>query len=332
MDPFKDLNNLYFFARVVEFGSYTAAADTLGMQTSKLSRRVAALERELGVRLLNRTTRKLSLTDAGKTFHRHCVALLAEAEAAKDAIAQTLSAPRGVVRVSCPTGLLQAGVADILARYLTAHPQVRIALDATNRRVDVVDEGIDIALRVRVPPLDDSDLAMRSFGLSEIILVASPALVAAHGQPQALTDVARMPTLSMGNVEKEHSWRLVDADSKPAELIHSPCLSTDDLYTLRRAAVRGVGVACLPTQFIADDLSSGALVRLLPSLSARVGVVHAVFPSRRGMVPAVRALLDSLSESFAANPWLIGDESSSRAQLRSGRRSDRSSSPVVGPR
>jgi len=304
MDPFNDLNNLYFFARVVDFGSYTAAAEALGLQTSKLSRRVGALERELGVRLLNRTTRRLSLTEAGRTFHGHCLALIAEAEAAKDAISQTLSSPRGVVRVSCPTGLLQGGVAEILARYLSAQPQVRIALEATNRRVDVVDEGIDIAIRVRVPPLEDSDLAMRSFGPSQMILVASPALVAARGQPQALADIARMPTLSMGAAGKEHSWRFVDADSKSAELIHSPRLSTDDLYTLRHAAICGVGVACLPTLLVAGDLSGGALVRLLPSLSALSGVVHAVFPSRRGMVPAVRSLLDHLSEGFAANPWL----------------------------
>jgi len=303
MDPFEDLNNLYFFAQVVDFGSYTAAAEALGMQTSKLSRRVGALERELGVRLLNRTTRKLSLTEAGKTFHRHCVALIAEAEAAKDAIQQTLSSPRGVVRVSCPTGLLQGGVADILERYLTAYPQVHIALEATNRRVDVVEEGIDIAIRVRVPPLDDSDLAMRSFGPSEIILVCSPALVAMHGEPQALSDVERMPTLSMRTAGKEHIWRFLDADSKPAELIHSPRLITDDLYTLRHAAIRGVGVASLPRVLVADDLSSGALVRLLPSLRFPTGVVHAVFPSRRGMVPAVRAFLEFLSEGFASKPW-----------------------------
>ena len=309
MDPFQDLNNLYFFARVVDFGSFTAAAEALGLQTSKLSRRVGALENELGVRLLNRTTRRLSLTEAGKTFHGHCVALIAEAAAAKDAINQTLSAPRGIVRVSCPTGLLQGGVAKILAGYLSAHPQVRIALEATNRRVDVVDEGIDIAIRVRVPPLEDSDLAMRSFGGSPMILVASPALVAAHGQPQALTDIERMPTLSMGTVGNEHSWHFVDADSKPAELTHTPCLSTDDLFTLRQAALHGVGVACLPALVVADDLSGGALVRLLPSLSSRSGVVHAVFPSRRGMVPAVRTLLDFLSEGFAANPWLVSDES-----------------------
>ena len=308
MDPFKDLNNLYFFARVVDFGSYTAAAEALGTQTSKLSRRIGALERELGVRLLNRTTRKLSLTEAGKTLHRHCVALIAEAEAAKDAISETLSSPRGVVRISCPTGLLQGGVADILARYLNAYPQVQIALDATNRRVDVIDEGIDIAIRVRLPPLDDSDLAMRSFGPSEMILAASPALVAAHGKPRALKDIERMPTVTMGTVGKAQSWRFVDADSKQAELIHSPRLGTDDLFTLRRAAVRGVGVACLPKLLVADDLSSGALVRLLPWLSTRPGVVHAVFPSRRGMVPAVRSLLDSLAEGFAANPWHVGND------------------------
>jgi DNA-binding transcriptional LysR family regulator len=213
MESFKDLNNLYFFARVVDFGSYTAAGLALGMQTSKLSRRIGALEKELGVRLLNRTTRKLSLTEAGTTFHRHCVALIAEAEAAKDAIYQTLSSPRGVVRVSCPTGLLHGGVADILGRYLTTYPQVRIALEATNRRVDVIEEGIDIALRVRVPPFEDSDLALRTFGLSEMILAASPALVAAHGQPQTLADLERYPHCPWGLLERRStpgtSWTLI---------------------------------------------------------------------------------------------------------------------------
>jgi DNA-binding transcriptional LysR family regulator len=313
MRAFEDLNNLYFFASVVDFGSYTAAAEALGMQTSKLSRRIGALEKELGVRLLNRTTRKLSLTEAGRILQRHCVALIAEAEAAKDAINQTLSAPRGLVRVSCPTGLLQGGVADILVGYLAANPEVRVALEATNRRVDVVDEGIDVAIRVRLPPLDDSDLAMRSFGPSDMILVGSPKFVAAHGKPQALADIARMRTLSTGPLGREHTWHFVDAESRPAELVHNPRLAADDFYAVRSAALRGLGVARLPALLVRDDLSSGALVRLLPSLSARSGVVHAVFPSRRGMVPAVRSLLDALSEGFAANPWFVGNGSIDRA-------------------
>src|ERR1700745_3824015 len=212
MTPVEDLNNLYFFAKVVEFGSYTAAAKALGLQTSKLSRRIAALETELGVRLINRTTRRLSLTEAGKTFHRHCLALLDEAQAAKDAMSQLLASPQGLVRVSCPAGLLQGGVADVLARFLARYPRVRVALGATDRRVDVVDEGLDIAMRVRKPPLEDSDLVMRTFGPDEVILVASPELIAAHGEPQTLEDIGRMPTLAMASAGERSTWRFLGMD------------------------------------------------------------------------------------------------------------------------
>ncbi len=301
MTPVRDLNNLYFFAKVVDFGSYTAAAKALGLQTSKLSRRIAALETELGVRLINRTTRRLSLTEAGKTFHRHCLALLDEAQAAKDAMSQILASPQGLVRVACPTGLLQGGVADILAHFLAKHPRVRIALDATNRRVDVVDEGLDIAMRVRKPPLEDSDLVMRAFGPDEMILVASPELIAAYGKPQTLEDIGRMPTLSMASADERSTWRFLGMDGEPAELTHSPRLGTDDLFTLRRAALLGIGAALVPHLIVAKDLEHGALIRLLPSLKAHTGIMHAVFPSRRGMVPAVRSLLDSLSEGLTVS-------------------------------
>jgi DNA-binding transcriptional LysR family regulator len=296
--PVQDLNNLYYFARVVDCGSYTAAAKALGLQTSKLSRRIAALETELGVRLINRTTRRLSLTEAGKTFHRHCLALIDEAQAARDAISQILASPQGLVRVSCPIGLLQAGLANILARFLAKYPGVRIALDATNRRVDVVDEGLDIAIRVRRPPLEDSDLAMRAFRPSEVVLVASPQLIAKHGEPQTLDDVARMPTLSMTGADERSTWQFLDVNGEDAALTHSPRLCTDDLFTLRRAALEGVGAVLVPLLLVADDLERGTLVRLLPSLNAHAGIIHAIFPSRRGMIPAVRALLDFLSQTM----------------------------------
>ena len=298
MTPVRDLNNLYFFAQVVDFGSYTAAADALGLQTSKLSRRVAALETELGVRLINRTTRRLSLTEAGKTFHRHCLALLDEAQAARDAMNQLLSSPQGLVRISCPTGLLQGGLANIFARFLVKYPRVRIALDATNRRVEVVDEGLDLAIRVRRPPWEDSDLTMRAFGPDEVILVASPKVIAAHGEPQTLDDVARMPTLSMASADERSTWRFLDANGKPIEQTHSPRLFTDDLFTLRHAALEGIGAALVPLLLVAEDIERSTLVRLLPSLKTEAGIIHAVFPSRRGMVPAVRALLDFLAETI----------------------------------
>jgi len=302
MIPVEDLNNFYFFAKVVSSGSYTAAAKALGLQTSKLSRRIAALETELGVRLINRTTRRLSLTEAGKTFHRHCLALLDEAQAAKDAMSQVLASPQGLVRISCPTGLLQGGVSDILVRFLANQPRVRIALDATNRPVDVVDEGLDIAIRVRKSPLEDSDLVMREFGPDEMILVASPELIAAHGEPQTLEDIARMPTLSMASADERSPWRFRGMNGDPAELTHSPRLRTDDLFTLRHAALQGIGAVLIPRLVVANDLESGALIRLLPSLKAHIGIMHAVFPSRRGMVPAVRALLDLLSETVRVLP------------------------------
>lgn len=301
--PINDLNNLVFFAKVVDAGSYSAAAEALGMQTSKLSRRVSTLEAELGVRLLNRTTRKLSLTEIGKTFYGHCVALIAEAQSAKDAVHQTLSSPQGLIRMSCPVGLLQGGLADILAKFLAAEPQVRIALDATNRRVDVVDEGIDIAIRVRVPPLEDSELAMRAFGPSKMILVASPKLVLRYGMPAQLADLAKMPIVAMGYAGDKVTWRSQDKDGNSEELVHTPRLHTDDLLTLRAAALQGIGVAYMPALAVMEEMETGTLIRLLPQLSARSGIIHAVFPSRRGMIPAVRILLDFLAAELAEDSW-----------------------------
>jgi len=157
-------------------------------------------------------------------------------------------------------------------------------------------------MRVRKPPLEDSDLAMRAFGPDEMIFVASPELIAAHGEPQTLEDIARMPTVSMASADERSTWRFLGVDGEPTELTHSPRLCTDDLFTLRRAALQGIGAVLVPRLLVANDLEGGALIRLLPSVKAHVGIVHAVFPSRRGMVPAVRALLDSLSETVRLPP------------------------------
>src|ERR1700730_5513472 len=185
MNAITDLNNLRLFAEVVEHGSYTAAACSLGLETSKLSRRIRALEEELGVRLLNRTSRSLSLTETGRQFHQHCLALVAEAKAAKDIVDRTHSKPQGTVRIACPVALLESGISTIIARYVQDNPDVQVLLDATNRRVDVVEEGLDFAIRVRLPPLENTDLAVRQLRLSVHILVASPELAARHPAPSS---------------------------------------------------------------------------------------------------------------------------------------------------
>jgi DNA-binding transcriptional LysR family regulator len=298
MDQISDLNDLRLFAEVVERGSFTAAARALGLQTSKLSRRVRALEEELGVRLLNRTSRSLSLTETGRQFHHHCIALVAESRAAKEIVEQTRAEPQGTVRISCPVGLLNSGIAEIISQYMLDHPQVQVLVDATNRRVDVIEEGLDFAIRARQPPLEDTDLAVRQLGLSTLVLVASPGLIGQHATPTSLDSLKDWPTLAMANNGERFVWNLIDEIGQEFSLTHKPRLATDDIPSLRIAAALGVGVAMLPSEFVDNDVRSGKLRRLLPNLSSRAGLVHAIFPTRRGMVPAVRQLLDALIAGY----------------------------------
>lgn len=297
MEP-TDLNDLRYFAEIVEKGSFTVAAQSLGVQTSRLSRRVTALEAELGVRLLNRTTRRLSLTDAGKQFLQHCQAIMAHAQAAYEDVEKTRSAPSGVVRISCPIGLLESGMSKILLGYLKRYPDVRLIVDATNRRVDVIQEGLDLALRVRRPPLVDSELVIRQLWKTNTILVASPAFVKAHADLSTLDQVAALPTLVMGNISERFEWTFYDTEGNAVSAPHKPRLATDDLTTLRNAARAGIGVAELPRELVEPDLQNGGLVQVLPGLMSLEGVTHAVYPTRRGMVPAVAALLDTIAKEF----------------------------------
>jgi DNA-binding transcriptional LysR family regulator len=298
MNQIADLNDLRLFAEVVEHGSFTAAARALGVQTSKLSRRIRALEEELAVRLLNRTSRSLSLTETGRRFHQHCVALVAESKAAKDEVDQTRSEPQGTIRISCPVGLLDSGVSAIVAQYVQDNPQVQVLLDATNRRVDVIEEGLDFAIRVRLPPLENANLAVRQLGLSIQILVASPELVARHSALTSMESLKAWPTLSMASRGEKFVWNLVDAEGQVTSWAHQPRLATDDLASLRAAALKGIGVAMLPRELVDADIQAGRLRYLLPNLTSTPGLVHAIFPGRRGMVPAVRQLLDALVAGF----------------------------------
>ncbi|HSY08718.1 MAG TPA: LysR family transcriptional regulator [Steroidobacteraceae bacterium] len=294
----QDLTAMLLFAKVVEHGSYSAAARATGLQISKLSRRIAELERHLGVRLLQRTTRKVSVTDVGRTYYLHCAALAAEAAAAQEAIERTRSAPQGLVRMSCPISLIQGTVGPILARFLIAHPLVNVYVEMTNRRVDLVEEGFDIALRVRTPPLEASDLAMRKLSDSAAMLVASPAFLDTHERPAHPRDLARLPTLSTTTPGDKYSWHFREKDCTPITVTHAPRLMTDSFEALRAAATAGVGVAYLPQFVVQESVSAGALERVLPDFSLPPGLLHAVFPSRRGMVPAVRALIDALAEGL----------------------------------
>lgn len=298
MSELPDLNDMYLFAKVIEHGGYSAASRALGIATSRLSRRVAELERNLGVRLVNRTTRSISLSSTGETFYRHCLTIVGEAEAAREAVERTRAAPQGLVTISCPVGLLQSEVGPILSRFLADNPAVRLNLVATNQRIDVVEEGVDLAVRVRLPPLEDSELAVRPLGKSQMILVCSRWFSMQHGTPTSPDDLCKLPTLCMTRPGNKFSWQFVGADGADVEVPLTPRLATDDLATLRTAAIDGVGIALLPDSLVRKDLAGGSLVEVLPELTVAPGIVHVVFASRRGLIPAVRTLIDALASGF----------------------------------
>ncbi|KMJ53878.1 LysR family transcriptional regulator [Vogesella sp. EB] len=290
-----DLNDLYFFAKVVEHGGFMAAARQIGVPKSRLSRRVAELEARLGVQLLQRTTRRLALTEVGQAYFRHCQAMLAEAEAAQEAIARATDVPRGLVRVSCPDLLAQSLLAPLLPEFMAQYPEVRILLEVTGRRVDLINDGIDVALRVRLRLDDSASIVARPLGQSSSFLVASPALLAERGLPQRPSDLASWPALVMSRPDGRGEWTMHDEVGQLYTVqLASPRLMTDNLVVLAQAAIDGCGVAALPVLVCQQALADGRLRRLLPNFSMPGGILHLAFTGRRHLVPAVRVFVDFL--------------------------------------
>ncbi|RJG08254.1 LysR family transcriptional regulator [Massilia cavernae] len=295
----QDLNDLVYFVHVVEHQGFSPASRELGVPKSKLSRRIALLEERLGVRLLQRSTRHFSVTDIGQSYYTHCKAMLVEAEAAQEVVDRTRAEPRGIVRIACPIALLHTRVGPMLADFMAENPLVTIHLEATNRHIDVVAEGIDVAIRVRVPPLKDSDLVVRVLSTRRWCVAASPLLLQRIAVPQSPADLSGLPTLDWGSPMPQHVWHLAGPNGAMATIHHTPRLITDDMISLRTAAVAGVGIVQLPTMMITDELKQGTLAILMPEWSPKGGTIHAVMPSRRGLLPSVRALIDFLAARFA---------------------------------
>ncbi|GAB3498921.1 LysR family transcriptional regulator [Curvibacter fontanus] len=296
----QDLNDMLYFAEVAERGGFAAASRQLGIPKSKLSRRVAELEGRLGVRLLHRTTRKLSLTDVGEHYLRHCLAMRDAAEAATEAVEQVQTEPRGTVRVACPVTLAQTTLGPILPAFLARYPQVRVDMRVSNRVVDLVEEGFDVALRVRVSLEESRSLVVKQLGVTQTVLAASPALLARQGRPLTPQDLARMDTVAMSAVDGRATLVLQGPQDQTFTLVHTPRLLADDLLTLKFAVVQGTGMGFLPDYMCREELEGGRLVKVLPDWAPQPGIFHAVYPTRRGMVPAVRRFLDFLGDFIEA--------------------------------
>ena len=296
----QDLNDLRFFAHVVEQNGFAAAARKLGMPRSRLSRRIGLLEERLGVRLVQRSTRRFAVTEIGREYYRHCVAMMVEADAAQEVIDRMRSEPQGVVRVSCPSSVIYFQVAEMIARFMAECPKVEVLLESTNRRVDVIHEGFDIAIRVRFAPFDDSDLVIRKLAESPQRLVASPSILRRLSRSPVPADLAALPSLGWEPARQEHEWCLDGPGGAAATVRHKPRFVTEDMVALRLAALRGVGVCQFPTFVVQDDVRAGRLIDVLPQWTPRAGIIHAAFPSRRGLLPSVRALLDFLANEYAS--------------------------------
>lgn len=305
--PGAPLEDLYYFAMVVEHGGFAAAGRALEVPKSRLSRHVNALEQRLGVRLLQRSTRRFVVTELGRDLYRHCQAMLAEAQAAVDVVEQARAEPRGTLRVACPIALATANLAPILPEFLQRYPGVRLELTVENRRVDVIGERFDAALRVRTRPSGEDGLVMRRFASASEVLVASPAYLDRAGRPQLPAELAEHATLSFAPGEHQ-SWTLQRGAGEVAEVGHVPRLVCHNFPVLLAAAIAGQGIGLLPGSVAHAPLADGRLEQVLPDWSLPLGILHVVFPSRRGLLPAVRAFIDFLVERLPSTLHLPESE------------------------
>ncbi len=289
-----DLNRIAVFVRVVQAGSFTAAAAALGLRKSSVSRSVAALETDLGIRLLQRTTRRLSLTDAGRAYYDHTRDALAGLEEAQQAVSSLGAEPRGVVRVTAPVDLAR-DLAVVTAAFLRAHPGVRVETLLTARYVDLVKEGLDLA--VRAGPLTDSSLLARRLGESELGLFASPAYLHAAGRPRRLADLARHECVLYRAGIASAKWRLSGPGGEEEVSVHGR-VDTDEFAFVRAVVLAGFGIAFAPLTMMAPLVEAGDVERVLPRYARPGAPVHIVWPSRRFEPAAVKLFREALAEAL----------------------------------
>ncbi|MHA3090707.1 LysR family transcriptional regulator [Acinetobacter brisouii] len=291
-----DLDDFYCFALVVEHGGFSAAERATDIPKSKLSRRVYNLEERLGVRLIQRSSRHFAVTDIGMNIYRHAQVMMNAAQAAHDLIDHLSVEPRGIVKVSVPVSVAQNEFTKILPDFLKRYPEIRLQLIVSNRRVDVINEGVDVALRVRAKIDDDPGLIVRKFDRHEQHLFASQAYLNQYGDLKSPEQLSEHKVLSMVDEHADQFMVLHNQQNQPIKIKINPIVMGSDLMMLCQLARQNCGIALLPDSIAADYVKTGELVRVLPEWKAPHGILHAVYPSRRGMLPAVRVFIDYLVE------------------------------------
>lgn len=293
------------FTKVVESGSFARAAERLGVSVSSVSRQVADLEAHLDARLLNRTTRRLSLTEAGRAFHERCVQLLADLEEAELSAGAGTVAPRGTLRVSCGVSFGERHVAPAMAAFMARYPEMRVDMELSDRIVDIVDEGFDAA--VRIGDVGGQNLVARRIGTTRLVCCASPAYLARHGEPRVPEDLARHACLLYQYAPQRDTWTFADRAGASRQVrVNGPVHANNGGF-LAALAVEGIGIVCEPDFILGGDVRAGRLVPLLRGFAPATGGIHVVYASRRHLSAKVRAFADFLATRFVHPEWVLDD-------------------------
>jgi DNA-binding transcriptional LysR family regulator len=302
MNVLQDLNDFVYFREVVRHGGFSAAGRVLNIPKSKLSRHITALEDRLGVRLIERTSHHFRVTEIGSSFYEHCENMLLEADRATRAVVEASGEPRGLVRISIPNALIDAPIAAMLPDFLKSYPKVQLQVVATDRRVDIIDEGLHLAVRAQLSEETDTDLTMRVLSKVDLILVASAELAGSLTQVDNIDCLAGAPTVSVAGPASDWQdldiWEFTDSAGTRHRHEHRPRLTCRNVPALLEAIYAGIGIGLLPDHICAEGIQDGRLVRLLPDYRMAQATIYLVFTSSRGLPTAVRALVDFLVERF----------------------------------
>jgi DNA-binding transcriptional LysR family regulator len=296
-----DLNEILVFARVVQTGSFTTAAVELGMPKSTVSRKVTELEARLKARLLQRTTRKLSLTDIGRTYYDYCVRIVSEIDDAERAVSRLQDAPQGLLRVTA--GVSSSYLGPIVSDFLKRYPEVRLEMFCTGRVVDLIEERFDLAIRAGT--LADSTLVARTLGTVRWFLVASVAYLKKRGRPKSPDDLKAHDCMLFGSAQSALSLHLEDGEQS-AQVALSPRMFVNDMDILHAGATAGLGIALLPAFQCVEDLRARRLERVLRDWCPPPTPIHVVYPTARHVSPKVKTFIDHLQQAMTPPPWELG--------------------------
>ena len=296
-----DLNDIVVFTKVAETKSFTGAAEQLGLPKSTVSRKLAQLEERLGVRLVQRTTRKLALTEIGEAYYARASRIVSDIQAAEQVVTDMQATPRGRLRVTAPIDLSTRYLGAIIAEYIADHPDITVELDAADRVVDLIEEGFDVAVRFGVLP--ESTLIARKLTTLNALLCASPAYLAKRGTPKTVDELEDHDKVLFAPSARTTGWTLQSGEAtyelgRPARFI------SNNLGAVRDVVLAGGGIAVMTEFMVACDIHEGRLVRLLPEWTSRTFDVQAVYPARQNLPPRLQLFLDHLGKALNPPPWV----------------------------